>query len=97
MHFQLVITGEAEADIEDAIRWYDEQAGIGADFIAALEWRLTFIERQPLAVAVVDHGIRRTVIDRFPYNLYFIVKGRFVTVLAVWHGSRDATGLIAGG
>ncbi|MDH4457968.1 MAG: type II toxin-antitoxin system RelE/ParE family toxin [Nevskia sp.] len=95
MRFQLVITGEAEADIADAIRWYDQQAGIGADFIAALDQRLTFIEQQPLAVAEVDHGIRRAVIARFPYNIYFIVNGRFINVLAVWHGGRDARKLSA--
>lgn len=91
MRFQLVITDEAGADIADAVLWYEEQAGIGADFVTALDQRLTFIEQQPLAIAVVDHGIRRAVVARFPYNVYFTVNGRFIDVLAVWHGSRDAS------
>ncbi len=97
MRFQLVISDEAGADIANAVLWYEEQAGIGADFVAALDKRLSFIEQQPLAIAIVDHDIRRAVIDRFPYNIYFMVNGSFIDVLAVWHGSRDASLLSARG
>ncbi|MDP3293923.1 MAG: type II toxin-antitoxin system RelE/ParE family toxin [Nevskia sp.] len=91
--FRLVITDEAETDIDDAFRWYQEQAGLGSDFLDALEERLRFIEHQPLALAEVSDGIRRSVVVRFPYHIYYMVNGRFIDILAVWHGSRDTVSL----
>jgi plasmid stabilization system protein ParE len=94
MRFQLVITDEAEADIRDAFRWYDEQqAGLGARFVDAIGQRLAFIEQQALAITIVDHDIRRAVVSRFPYHIYFTVNGRHANILAVWHGRRDSSAL----
>jgi toxin ParE1/3/4 len=66
MRFQIVITDEAEVDIGDAFRWYDEQqVGLGTRFVDAIGQRLAFIEQQALAITIVDHDIRRAVVSGF--------------------------------
>ena len=74
--YQLVITDSAELDIAEARRWYQEQAGLGSAFIACIGKQLESIEFQPFAAPVVAHGIRRSVITRFPYNIYCAIIWR---------------------
>jgi len=66
----LVVTEEAEADIREGFRWYQQETGLGADFVAEVKERLAFIEQNPFAYQVVKQGIRRAVVHRFPYNVY---------------------------
>jgi toxin ParE1/3/4 len=93
--YQLVVTEGAELDIAQARQWYEEQAGVGAAFVASIDKQLMFIELQPLALPVVAHDIRRSVVSRFPYNIYFAINGQFINILAVWHGSRDQQRLLS--
>lgn len=93
--YRLIITDDAELDIAEARHWYQEQAGLGADFMTCIGRKLEFVEQQPLATPVVVHGIRRAVVSRFPYNIYYAINGQFINVLAVWHGSRDQGRLLS--
>ena len=92
---QLVITHGAEQDIAEAKQWYEEQAGLGATFLSSIEVKLEFIELQPFAMPVITHNIRRSVVRRFPYNIYYSINGEFINIFAVWHGSRDQGRLIS--
>lgn len=87
--YQLIITDGAELDIAEAQQWYQEQAGLGLAFVGCVGEQLEFIELQPFATPVVAHDIRRSVVTRFPYNIYYAINSRFINILAVWHGSRD--------
>lgn len=93
--YQLVITAAAELDIAEARQWYQEQAGLGLAFIRCIGEQLELIEPQPFATPVVAHSIRRAVVSRFPYNIYYAINGQFINVLAVWHGSRDQYRLLS--
>ena len=87
--YQLVVTDGAELDIAEAQQWYQEQAGLGLAFVGRVGEQLEFIELQPFATPVVAHGIHRSVVTRFPYNIYYAINGQFINILAVWHASRD--------
>lgn len=93
--YQLVITNHAELDIAEAFQWYEEQAELGTAFIACIGKQLDLIESQPFATPVVAYGIRRSVVTRFPYNIYYAINGQFIDILAVWHGSRDQQRLLS--
>jgi plasmid stabilization system protein ParE len=45
----------------------------------------------PLAFPVIlrRHEIRRVLTERFPYRIFFSLKGELVVVHAVLHGRRD--------
>ena len=36
-----------------------------------------------------DGAIRRAMLSRFPYGVFYVVRGQTVRVLAVMHTSRD--------
>jgi plasmid stabilization system protein ParE len=79
----------ASADVEAALGWYENQRrGLGREFVAAVGAAVTRIEESPLAFPVVRRDIRRAVLQRFPYALYFRVIGDAVVVIACLHGKR---------
>lgn len=86
----LALREAAVDDIEDAQRWYDRQApGLGPRFVAAIERTLLLIENNPVAYQVVEEPIRRAVVRKFPYNVFYILEEDRVVVLAVFHQAMD--------
>ena len=66
----ILITPEAEADIEEAYRWYEERlGGLGADFLGCLENGIESIRSNPETHPVVYRNVRRLLIRRFPYGI----------------------------
>lgn len=80
---------EAEVELEEAAAWYDErQAGLGLDFLSEVYGTVHRIVRHPLAWPVLDKGVRRALVHRFPYGvLYGLVDGQ-ILVVAVMHLHR---------
>lgn len=87
--YKLVVTHGAKNDMADARNWYQAQASLGSAFVAQLRSLMELISSNPHAYPVVAHGVRRAVLSRFPYNVYYAINGEFINLLAVWHGSRD--------
>jgi plasmid stabilization system protein ParE len=80
----------AQADIEEACEWYDQQgAGLGAEFLRAVEDALAQLEQHPTRQRVYYRGLRRILTERFPYKLFYLVDDENVHVLRVLHGRRE--------
>lgn len=93
-NYRLVVTSEAEFDLVEAFNWYEEQAAFGRVFMAAVEQQFEVIKSQPHGFLVINHGVRRAVIQRFPYVVYYSIHGDSINVLAVWHSSRNLEKLL---
>jgi plasmid stabilization system protein ParE len=88
--YELIVLDEAEAELQEAIAWYQGQReGLGDEF--QLEVGLTFaaIVRNPMMFGAIQAGIHRAPLHRFPYTVYYRVEGNKIRVYAVFHGSRD--------
>lgn len=92
----LVLREAAVDDIEDAQRWYERQApGLGDRFVFAIERTLVLIENNPAAYQLVEDTIRRAVVRKFPYNVFYLPEESRVVVLAVFHQAMDPGRLAA--
>lgn len=91
MKHTLIVRPEAEADLADAVRWYDlQRPGLGAEFQLCVEEKLERIRRTPEMHAMVYRELRRASVRRFPYAiLYRVVEKKKVIVVAVMHSRRD--------
>jgi plasmid stabilization system protein ParE len=79
----------AEAEYLDALRYYQQEGGIGAAFEQAVRRGVDFILQNPEASPVVTReGARKRVLGRFPYNLYYTIEGELILILAVAHQKR---------
>jgi plasmid stabilization system protein ParE len=90
MTYQLAIEPEAEADLDEAYRWYENQrSGLGGEFIACVDAAFERICETPELHAVVYKHVRQALIRRFPYVICYVFEEPWVSVVAVFHGHRD--------
>lgn len=92
MSLPVILRPEAEQDVEAASTWYDaRRIGLGQDFLDRLNDALTQIGDRPELYAPAWQDIRPCRLKRFPFVVYYRVLTDRVEVLAVMHGSRDAS------
>ena len=90
MKYVLVFRPEVRDDLRDAHDWYEsQQAGLGDEFIDCVDDLLNQIGMMPESYAIVYLDIRRAVIRRFPYAVYYRVISSRVVVTAIFRGRRD--------
>ncbi|WP_346864197.1 type II toxin-antitoxin system RelE/ParE family toxin [uncultured Draconibacterium sp.] len=88
--YQLEFTQAAKADIRHARLWYNNQReNLGNEFLMEIEKIQNNILANPKQFAKVRHHIRKAVLKRFPYNLFFVVIRNNISVIAVFHNSRN--------
>ena len=87
---RLVAEPRADLDVAATFNWYEnEESGLGQEFLNELRAIYDRIVDGPLAYQDLRAGIRRALLRRFPYAVYFAVEGNVVVVLAVLHVARD--------
>jgi plasmid stabilization system protein ParE len=85
----LVLRPLARRDIEAAAVWYEEQSpGLGRRFLDAVEATLGVIRAGPERYARLYRDVRRAGVERFPYGVFYVVRGETVHVIACVHGRR---------
>ena len=90
MKKQIIIRPEAEADIQDAFLWYEQQRnGLGNDFLLCVEEALSIIRRNPEMYPRVHKNVYRSLIRRFPYGVFYIIEEDRIVILAVFHAKRN--------
>ena len=86
MSLRLGYRAEAFADIAEAFSWYQERRpGLGWEFEAALHDTLTFLRQAPEAGPVVHRSLRRALLPRFPYAIYYSLAADVLEVRGVLH------------
>jgi plasmid stabilization system protein ParE len=86
----VVLRDEAQAEFDEAFDYYEGQrAGLGVDFAARVSQVFDRISANPLMHAVVFADVRKAVVTRFPYSVFYRAHADRVEVLAVFHSRRD--------
>jgi len=88
----VVVRPDAEADIRSTRAALDQaRAGLGDRFADKLRDVFVRIERVPELYGVVSQDVRAARLKTFRHVVYYVVFADRVEVLAVLHGSRDAS------
>jgi len=86
----LNIRPEAESDIAVAFDWYEtEYSGLGVQFFDTLSESFERITSNPLHYADLGQGIRRKLLQKFPYAVFFVLDRGEIWVLAVLQQSQS--------
>ena len=84
-----ILRPRAAADVEGAYRWYEDQrAGLGDEFLVAVEACLELIAAHPLAAPVVHRDTRRLLLRRFPYGVFYRQVEDEIVVVGCLHAKR---------
>ncbi len=90
MDYILLLRPEARIDLLDAFHWYEQQqAGLGHDFKLCVDNALLKLQKYPVSYKKVYLDIRRIIIKKFPFGIFFVVEDNKVIVLAILHARRN--------
>lgn len=90
MKWRLLIEPEAEADLREAFRWYqDQRKGLGDEFLLAIEALLAEIQRRPESFQSVRGVTRRAGVRRFPCGIFYFMEDSVIHIIAVLHAARN--------
>jgi toxin ParE1/3/4 len=81
---------EALAELIAAGRYYNKQvAGLGDAFVDEVEAGIGVILNEPGVWRGIEDDVRRYLIRRIPYGIYYTVEDEVIVIWAVKHLHRD--------
>ncbi len=87
---RVIFGEEARADALGAYRFYEQRrVGLGDRFRSHLDLALSRIQRSPELYPLVHRGLRRRLVERFPYAVYYQIYPGMVFVVAVMHAKQN--------
>jgi|ERR1700722_14295009 len=88
--FRICLTLAAQTDVLGAYDWYETlMPGLGTDFENELAAAIDRIAANPLIAATLYRDVRRILLHRFPYGLFFRVESETIVIIACMHHSRN--------
>lgn len=90
MNYVLVFRPKVRDELNEAYDWYEsQQPGLGDEFLDCVDDIIKRICLMPESYAIVYRDIRRAVVKRFPYAVYYRIVSSRVIVTAIFHGRRN--------
>lgn len=83
------IQPQASAEALESAKWYEDQrSGLGIEFLLELDAAIERGAENPGLYAVQHRQVRRVLLRRFPYAVYFVFDGDMIEVFAILHQQR---------
>jgi plasmid stabilization system protein ParE len=83
-------TPDADAELAEARQWYAHQrTDLDREFMERIDDALSRIIRNPQLYPIVYGTLRRAVVQRFPFAVFYDVTVDEIHVIAVFHSRRD--------
>jgi toxin ParE1/3/4 len=90
MTYKVVVRPEAAREIQEAFDWYEGRSeGLGLEFLRAADACLSGVRRNPSAFQPVHEQVRRALLRKFPYALFYLLSEDTIVVVACFHVRRS--------
>lgn len=90
MERKLRLESEAIDDLAESYQYYESQKeGLGEEFAVEVKDKIDQIVKKPFAYSIFYKDTRKTSLKRFPFNILYIVGDLVISVIGIWHKSRD--------
>jgi plasmid stabilization system protein ParE len=87
---RIIILPFAELDIKQTVSYFEEiSVDLKLDFIKIIDRSFKEITTNPDTYPIIKYDIRKFIIDRFPFCIYYIHSDEIIYVLAVFHDKRN--------
>ena len=92
VNYTLSIRKEAEADIAEAYQYYEScRTNLGSDFVLCLEESFARIQKNAKQYKRIYKKVRRALVRRFPYGIYYVIDQQNISVIGVLHARKNPT------
>jgi len=92
MVFEIIIKPIVFLDVEEAVIYYDKKLkGLGNRFYNNFITSLNEIEINPHNYSYIKNPVRKHIIKKFPYKIYYIATVDKIIVIGVSHAKRSNT------
>ena len=78
----------AEAEFADGAEYYEDEAGLGNEFITTILKTIGLIETNPTIGRLVGKRVRSVPTRRFPYSIVYEIVENQIVIVAIAHQSR---------
>jgi plasmid stabilization system protein ParE len=86
---KVLLRPAAEDDVAGAVAWYAQaDRQLARDFVSEVRRTVSRIRQRPLQFPEVAENVRRAILQRFPYAIYFVTRESFIAVVAIFHTKR---------
>lgn len=86
---RIVLGRRARRETAEAASWYEgESPALGRAFLELVDTVLARVAENPQQFPVVHRDIRRALLKRFPYGVFFRIKPDTIKVVAILHLAR---------
>jgi plasmid stabilization system protein ParE len=83
-------TPDADAELAEARQWYSHQRqDLDVEFMERIDDALSRVVSNPDSYPIVYRTLRRVVVRRFPFAVFYEIAGDEIQVIAVFHSRRD--------
>lgn len=88
--FKVEFSNEAEADFDKSYQYYYlENPKVAESFLRQINLGLDRIKQNPYFYQVIHKEIRKYVIRKFPFIIYYQIASSVIKVVAFFHTSRN--------
>ena len=88
--FSIEISNEAEVDFDKSYEYYLENSLKIADtFFKIINSSIENIKQSPFSFPVAYKNIRKYIVKKFPFVIYFQIEDSIIKVIAIFHTSRN--------
>ena len=90
MTLPVVYRRRVQHDLAGAFDWHElQRARLDEEFLAAVQSTFRAIELHPEIFESIHGEVRRAIIPRFPFAVFYIVESRRTVILRVLHTARN--------
>ena len=80
---------EARAELREARKWYYERSPLSATaFAHVVDNAVSRIVKAPTLYPLAEHGTRKLVLQRFPFNMFYLPGESETVIVALAHQKR---------
>ncbi|MDP3433967.1 MAG: type II toxin-antitoxin system RelE/ParE family toxin [Bacteroidota bacterium] len=88
--FSIEISDEAEIDFDKSYEYYFEDSPKVADaFFRRINVSFENIKQNPFTFPVAYKNVRKYVMKKFPFVIYYQIVNSIIKVIAIFHTSRN--------
>ena len=88
--FSTELSDEAEVDFDKSYEFYSEDSPKVADtFFKQINLSFDNIKQNPKSFPIAHKDVRKYVVKKFPFVIYFRIVHTVIQVIAIFHTSRN--------